>query len=190
MAGCKSCSFRFLQIVRVSICHCQSPLSLCLCPSHPLSVLWALSLYSFTQRSLFHSSISSVSSLCYRSSLQISIALYRWLVICPGVIMNPSQDPDRRLPFPSVSPSLQTWPKTSHSSKFPDIWLFLANTAQLLCLENQNPYGLFKQATMSIHLVLHVCTHAHTAAHTTSTILGASFVIRFSGVAQCWNTEH
>lgn len=138
-------------------------LSLCRCPSHPLCLSYEPCL--FTHSSKGHSSISSissVSSLCYRSSLQISMALYRWLVICPGVIMNPSQDPDRRLLSPSVSPSLQTWPKMSHSSEFPDIWLFLANTARLLCLENQNPYALFKQAKTNIHLVLHACRHTQT----------------------------
>lgn len=136
-------------------------LSLCRCPSHPLCLSYEPCLFTHSPKGHSSiSSISSVSSLCYRSSLQISMALYRWLVICPGVIMNPSQDPDRRLLSPSVSPSLQTWPKTSHSSEFPDIWLFLANTARLLCLENQNPYALFKQAKTNIHLVLHACRHS------------------------------
>lgn len=131
IAGYKSCTFRFLQIVRVSIHHCQSPLSLSLCLSVSLrlSVLWVLSLYSFTQRSLFHPSITSVSSLHHWSNLLISIAPYRWLIICPGVILNPSQDPDRWLLPPSVSPFLQMGSNMSNASKSPDI---LSNWQTLL----------------------------------------------------------
>lgn len=127
-------------------------LSLLLSVSHTLSVLWALSLYSFTQRSLFHSSIHNASSLSYRSSLQISIMLYRWLVIWPGVIMNLSQGPDQQLLSPSVSPSPQTWSKMSNSSKFPDIWFFLANIDLLLSLKNSNAYAFFKQTKTDRHL--------------------------------------
>lgn len=119
-------------------------LSLPLSVSSTLSVLRALSLHSFTQRSLFHSSIPNVSSLCHRGSGRISIALYRWLVIWPGVIMNSSQGPGRQLFSPSVSSFTQTWPKMRHSSEFPDIWLF--------CLENPNPYALFKQTKMHMNL--------------------------------------
>lgn len=152
MAGCKSCSFRFLQIVRASIYHCQSP-SLSLPPSISscLSVLWASPLYLFTQMLIFHSSISNVSSFCLWSSLQISIALYRWLVICPRVIMNPGQGPDRWLLSPSISPSLQKWPNISNSSQFPDIWCFLANISHLFCPENPcpKPWVSFMQRKMN-----------------------------------------
>lgn len=133
--------------LHLSLSVISTSLSLPLSISSSMSVVWALSFYSFAQRSIFHSSTSSVSSLCHWSSLQISIAVCRWLVICPRVIMNPGQDPDRWPLSPSVSPSLQTWPNVSHSSKCPDIWCFFWQTQLcFLCLQNPNPYNLFKMA--------------------------------------------
>lgn len=151
MAGCKSCSFRFLQIVRVSIYHCQSPLSLSpsLCPSHPLYLSYEPCLFTHSPKG--HSSIlfpipNVFSSLLpLEQSAQISIAVYRWLVIWPRVIMNPSQGPDRRLLAPSVSPSPQTWCKNE-----PFVCIsrhFLANTSQLFAW---NPWTLSERTEMDM----------------------------------------
>lgn len=95
--------FRFLQIVRVSIYHCQSSLSL-----FPGATL-THSVCPLTHTPKGHFSI--LPSLMPKppphhwNSLQISVALCRWLVIWPEVIMNPGQGPDRQLFSPSVCPS-------------------------------------------------------------------------------------
>lgn len=113
--------------------------------SSALSVLRASSLYRFTQRSILPSSISGVSSLCHWSSLQIAVAVYRWLVICPGVIMNPGQDPDRRLLSPRLLVHLckHGLARAIHLH-FQTFGVFWRKQLCFLCLQNPNPYNLLK----------------------------------------------
>lgn len=155
--------FRFLQIVRVSIYHCQSSLSL-----FPGATL-THSVCPLTHTPKGHFSIlPSLMPTPPTPPLEQSADI-RSAVQMVGNLARGHYEPWPG-PWPTaiLAVCLSISSTTGHSSIFPDMLLFLANIVRRPRLENVNLHWLFKQTKMYIRLKCRLiiegekitCTHA------------------------------